>query len=56
MRITVAIPCYNEAPTIAKVVAEVGQVSGGDVSVYNSFSQAADKSRLYGSVGIRISF
>ena len=41
---------------IAKVVAEVGRVSGGDVSVYNTFAEAADKSRLYGSVGIRISF
>lgn len=41
---------------IAKVVAEVGQVSGGDVSVYNRFAEAADKSRLYGSVGLRVSF
>ncbi len=41
---------------IAKVVAEVGQVSGGDVTTFNTFSEAADKSRLYGSVGIRISF
>ncbi|MBL8997777.1 MAG: hypothetical protein JNL44_10725 [Gemmatimonadetes bacterium] len=41
---------------VAKVVGEVGQVSGGDISTYNNFSEAADKSRLYGSVGIRISF
>jgi hypothetical protein len=41
---------------LAKLVAEVGQVSGGDVTTYNSFSEAADKSRLYGSVGLRISF
>lgn len=41
---------------LAKIVAEVGQVSGGEVSVYNNFSEAADKSRLYGSLGIRISF
>ena len=41
---------------LAKIVAEVGRVSGGEVSVYNNFSEAADKSRLYGSVGIRISF
>lgn len=41
---------------IAKVVAEVGQVSGGEVTTFNTFSEAADKSRLYGSVGIRISF
>jgi hypothetical protein len=41
---------------IAKIVAEVGQVSGGDIATYNTFSEAADKSRLYGSVGLRISF
>ncbi|MBK7906742.1 MAG: hypothetical protein IPJ78_09255 [Gemmatimonadetes bacterium] len=41
---------------IAKVVAEVGQVSGGEVTTFNTFSEAADKTRLYGSVGIRISF
>jgi hypothetical protein len=41
---------------LAKVVAEVGQVNGGTVTTYNSFDEAADKSRLYGSVGIRISF
>lgn len=41
---------------LAKVIAEVGQVSGGDVTTYNTFGEAADKSRLYGSLGIRISF
>ncbi len=41
---------------VAKVVAEVGRVSGGDVSVFNRFAEAADKSRLYGSIGLRISF
>lgn len=41
---------------LAKLVAEVGQVSGGEISTYNPFSEAADKSRLYGSVGLRISF
>lgn len=40
---------------LAKIVAEIGQVSGGSVSTYNSFSGgAADKSRLYGSLGLRI--
>lgn len=40
-----------------KLVGEVGQVSGGDVATYNSFSGgAADKSRLYGSVGLRFGF
>lgn len=41
---------------IAKIVAEIGQVSGGEVTTFNTFSEAADKSRLYGSVGLRISF
>ena len=41
---------------IAKVVAEVGQVSGGTVTTFNTFDEAADKSRLYGSLGLRISF
>lgn len=41
---------------LAKLVAEVGQVSGGTVTTYNNFDEAADKSRLYGSLGLRISF
>ena len=43
---------------LAKVVAEVGQVTGGSVSgMVNTFSGgAADKSRLYGSIGLRIGF
>jgi hypothetical protein len=40
-----------------KIVAEAGQVSGGSISTYNSFSgHAADASRLYGSVGVRLGF
>ncbi len=41
---------------LAKVVAEIGQVSGGEIPTFNSFDESADKSRLYGSLGIRISF
>jgi hypothetical protein len=42
---------------LAKIVGEIGQASGGTVSTYNSFSGgAADKSRLYGSLGVRIGF
>lgn len=41
---------------LAKIIAEVGQVSGGDVNTFNTFAEAADKSRLYGSIGARISF
>lgn len=41
---------------LAKIVAEVGRVSGGEVPTFNSFSEEADKARLYGSVGIRVSF
>jgi hypothetical protein len=40
-----------------KIVGEIGQVSGGTISTYNSFSgNAADASRLYGSVGVRLGF
>lgn len=41
---------------LAKIVAEVGSVSGGEVTTFNTFAEPADKSRLYGSVGLRISF
>jgi len=42
---------------IGKLIAEVGQVSGGSATTYNAFTGgAADKSRLYGSVGIRLGF
>lgn len=41
---------------LAKLVAEVGQVSGGDVTTFNTFANEADKSRLYGTIGLRISF
>lgn len=40
-----------------KIVAEIGQASGGSVTTYNTFSgSAADASRMYGSVGIRLGF
>ena len=43
---------------LAKIVGEIGQASGGSVGpLVNSFSGgAADKSRLYGSLGVRIGF
>ena len=41
---------------LARVVAEVGQVSGGDVATYNTFSTDPNAKRLYGSVGIRVGF
>jgi hypothetical protein len=41
---------------LVKVVGTVGMVSGGDVPTYNQFETAADASRLYGSVGLRIGF
>jgi hypothetical protein len=38
-----------------KIVAEVGQVSGGQVQTYNGFSGGrADKSQQYFSIGLRI--
>jgi hypothetical protein len=39
---------------LLKLVGSVGMVSGGDITTWNSYDQAADKSRLYGSVGIRV--
>jgi hypothetical protein len=40
-----------------KIVGEIGQVSGGTVNTFNSFSEyAADASRIYGSVGLRLGF
>lgn len=41
---------------LLKIVGTVGMVSGGDVPTYNQFDTAADASRLYGSVGLRIGF
>jgi hypothetical protein len=42
---------------LAKFVLEVGSTSGGSVPTYNTFSgTAADASRLFGSVGLRIGF
>ena len=42
---------------LAKLVAEVGQVSGGDIETFNQFNgKAADDSRLFGSLGLRIGF
>jgi hypothetical protein len=41
---------------LAKVVGEIGMVSGGTVNTYNQFDSAPDKSRLYGSVGLRLGF
>jgi hypothetical protein len=42
---------------IFKLVGEVGQASGGTVNTYNSFSEGrADRSQVYGSVGIRLAW
>lgn len=39
---------------LAHFVAEIGRVSGGNVSTFNTFSTDASDSRTYGSLGIRI--
>jgi len=39
---------------VLKLVGSAGMVSGGDIFTFNNFDQAPDKSRLYGSVGIRV--
>lgn len=42
---------------VAKLTAEIGQVSGGTVNTWNTFqSGRADKSQTYGSVGFRFGF
>jgi hypothetical protein len=41
---------------LAKIVGEIGMVSGGSISTYNKFDTAPDKSRLYGSVGLRLGY
>lgn len=38
---------------LIKLVGTIGMVSGGDILTYNSYDTPADKSRMYGSVGIR---
>jgi len=41
---------------LLKLIAEVGMVSGGEIATHNTFTTAADASRMYGSVGVRIGF
>jgi hypothetical protein len=39
-----------------KIVGEVGQVSGGDITTFNDFAVPANEARTYGTLGIRINF
>ena len=39
---------------LIKIIGSVGMVSGGDITTYNTYDEAADKSRMYGSLGVRI--
>ena len=41
---------------LLKIVGEVGMVSGGKMPTYSTFETAADASRMYGSVGLRLGF
>ncbi len=41
---------------LVKIVGEIGQVSGGSAPTYNTYDKAADASRLYGTLGLRVSF
>ena len=42
---------------LLKLVGEIGRVSGGTVTTFNQFEDAkADDARLYGSLGLRLSF
>lgn len=38
---------------LLKLAFEIGQVTGGNIPTYNTFSKPADDDRLYGSVGLR---
>lgn len=38
---------------LIKIVGSIGMVSGGDIATYNTYDAAGDKSRMYGSVGVR---
>ncbi len=39
---------------LAHFIAEVGRVTGGDITTFNTFSTPANVARTYGSLGIRI--
>ncbi len=39
---------------LTKIVGGVGMVTGGEIPTHNTFSTAANASRLYGSLGIRL--
>jgi hypothetical protein len=41
---------------LLKIIGEVGMVSGGDITTYNTFDKAPDSSRMYGALGIRLGF
>lgn len=41
---------------LAKLVGEIGMVSGGTIQTYNQFDTDPAKSRLYGSIGLRVGF
>ena len=42
---------------LLKIIGEVGQVSGGEITTYNQFGDTpADAKRVYGSVGLRFGF
>ncbi len=56
-RLAVAIPCYNEAPTIAKVVRDFRRVlPGGQVYVFDNCStdDSAARSRRAGATVIPV--
>jgi glycosyltransferase involved in cell wall biosynthesis len=55
-RVTVAIPCYNEAPTIAKVISDFrARLPGAEIVVFDNDSTdgSADKARAVGARVVR---
>jgi hypothetical protein len=41
---------------LLKIVGEVGMVSGGDVTTFNTFDKLPNASRPYGAIGLRVGF
>ena len=50
------LKCFCAATISRSASRRLARVSGGNVETFNTFTEEADKARLYGSLGIRISF
>ena len=41
---------------LLKIIGEVGIVSGGTMTTFNTYDKAANASRPYGAIGLRVGF